>query len=112
LSQARGADLRGLKALVAGLGVLVVLGTALVIGVIIKRIYANPTPASTAAAPAAPEDSLPASAPFSLPEGSKITGIAAADGFFAIAVTGPAGDQLWLVNPQTGAHALALSAPK
>jgi hypothetical protein len=101
-----------LKALVAGLGVLVVLGSALVIGVIIKRIYANPAPPSTAAAPVAPDDSLPAGAPFTLPQGSKITGIAAADGAIAVAVSGPAGDQLWLVNPQTGAHALALNAPK
>ena len=35
-------DLRGLKLLVGGLGVLVILGTALVIGVVIHRLYAKP----------------------------------------------------------------------
>ena len=42
------ADLRGLKTLVAVLGVLVVLGTVLVIGVIIHRLYSRPLAASTA----------------------------------------------------------------
>ncbi len=111
MSQARGADLRGLKALVAGLGLLVVLGTGLVIGIIIKRIYANPASASTATAPPIPADT-PAGAPFTLPPGTKITGIAVADGLIAIAVSGPSGDQLWLVNPQTGTHTLSLSAQK
>jgi hypothetical protein len=107
-----------LKALVAGLGLLVVLGTALVIGVVIKRIYANPAPPSTAPA-ATPQLPVPGEAagpavgaPVPLPAGSKITGIAASGGVFAVTISGPAGDQVWLVNPSTGARVLALSAPK
>jgi hypothetical protein len=55
---------------------------------------------------------MPAGASFTLPPGTKITGIAVADGLIAIAVSGPSGDQLWLVNPQTGTHTLSLSAQK
>ncbi len=107
--------MRGLKALVAGLGLLVVLGTALVIGVVIKRIYASPAPPSTAHALPMPGDGASlatVSAPVPLPAGSKITGIAASGGVFAVTVSGPMGDQVWLVNPHTGARVLALSAPK
>jgi hypothetical protein len=100
--------LRGLKALVAGLGVLVVLGTATVIGVVIKRIYADPAPASTGSA-AAP---VPGGGVVQLPAGAKITGLAAAGGDFAVAVSGPAGDQVWIVNPATGVRYVALSAAK
>lgn len=108
--------MRGLKALVAGLGLLVVLGTALVIGVIIKRLYASPAPPSIAGAPPADTQGvIPVTAvspPLTLPAGSKITGIAAAGGVFAVTVSGPAGDQVWEMNPHTGARFLALSAPK
>jgi len=108
-------DLRGLKALVAGLGILVVLGTAVVIGVIIKRLYASPAPPSIAGAPPAdvalPDAGAAFNAPVLLPAGSRIAGIAAAGGDFAVTVTGPAGDQVWVLNPQTGAHVVALSAP-
>ncbi|HQT75018.1 MAG TPA: hypothetical protein PLX84_13870, partial [Acidiphilium sp.] len=44
-------NLRGLKALVIGLGILIVLGTALVIGVVVKRLIA-PGPAAAPAAAA------------------------------------------------------------
>ncbi len=107
--------MRGLKALVAGLGLLVVLGTALVIGVVIKRIYASPAPPSTARAvpvPGAAAGLATLNAPVPLPPGSKITGIASAGGAFAVTVSGPAGDQVWIVNPHTGARFLALSAPR
>ncbi len=100
--------MRGLKTLVAGLGVLVVLGTATVIGVVIKRIYADPQPASTAAAavPARLDNVV------ALPAGTKITGLAAAGGRFAVAVSGPAGDQVWIVDPATGARYVTISAAK
>ena len=42
-------DLRGLKALVGIMGVLIVLGTALVIGVVIHRLYARNGVASNVA---------------------------------------------------------------
>ncbi len=103
MSQARGGDLRGLKALVAVLGVLIVLGTATVIGVVIQRIYASP---------AAPSMSAGAGLSVVLPAGSRIAGVAAADGAFAVWVSGAGGDRLYLVDPRTGAVSLAVSVGK
>jgi len=103
--------LRGLKALVAGLGVLIVVGTAVVIGVIIKRIYASPAPASNFSAAPVPGYGLPADSLASLPAGSHIAGLAGSGGVFAVWVTGPKGGQLYLLNPQTGALHLAVQAP-
>ncbi len=90
----RGGNLWALKALVGGMGVLIVLGTAVVIAVVAQRIYASPaTPSMTAAVPA---NAVPA---FELPAGAHIAGIAGAGGSLAVWITGPAGDQLLLVNP-------------
>jgi hypothetical protein len=101
-TQPRG-DLRGLKALVGILGVLIVLGTALVIGVIIQRIYAKPPAPSMAAA------ALPAMAN-RLPAGDYIKSIAAAGADLAIWVGGTDGDRVLLVNPVTGGITVAISA--
>jgi len=113
LPDGRAQDLRGLKLLVGSLGALVVLGTALVIGVIIHRLYAKPSPPSMAAAPAA---GAPAAAISSLPTltnrlpaGDAIKSIAAAGADLAIWVTGPAGDQILLLDPATGQLTLAVS---
>ena len=112
-TQPRG-DLRGLKALVGILGVLIVLGTALVIGVIIHRIYAK-QPAPSMAAATAPAvvpgatAALPAMAN-RLPAGDYIKAIAAAGADVAIWVGGPDGDRVLLVNPATGSIAVAISA--
>ncbi len=94
--------MRGLKALVAGLGLLVVLGTALVIGVVIKRIYASPAAPSMSAVPAGVVSALPA--------GSRIMGLAGAGGAFAVWVSGPGGDAVYLLDPATGAVREAVSA--
>ncbi len=99
-------DLRGLKALVVGMGLLIVLGTALVIGVVIHRLYARNSAPSMAPAAAAPRPS----GVLNLPAGSRITGVAASGGDFAVSVSGPAGDQLWLLDPQSGARRLAITA--
>jgi hypothetical protein len=95
--------------LVGGLGALVVLGTALVIGVIIHRLYAKPSPQSMppAIAPAAPT-ALPTMTN-RLPAGDSIKSIAAAGADLAIWVTGPAGDQILLLNPTTGQVTIAVS---
>ena len=112
-SQPRG-DLRGLKALVGILGVLIVLGTALVIGVIIHRIYAKPAAPSMAAAPAAAMVPGAAVAPPAianrLPAGDFIKSIATAGADLAIWVGGPDGDKVLLVNPATGSITVAISA--
>jgi hypothetical protein len=101
-------NLRGLKALVVVLGILVVLGSALVLGVIIQRIYAKPT------ASAPPYEAkgilvLP-QAPHLLGPGERITGLSSADGEIAIAVSGPGGDRLLLLNPASGQLRTALSS--
>lgn len=99
-TQPRRGDLWVLKALVGGMGVLIVLGTAVVIAVIVHRIYATPAaPSMTASAAAAPPLALPA---FRLPAGARIAGIANAGDAVAVWVTSPAGDELLLLNPATG----------
>jgi hypothetical protein len=108
-TQPRG-DLRGLKALVGILGVLIVLGTALVIGVIIQRLYAKPP------APSMAEVTAPVTAPGPpalanrLPAGDYIKAIAAAGADLAIWIGGPDGDKVLLVNPATGGITVGLSA--
>jgi hypothetical protein len=98
-------DLRALKALVVFLGVLIVLGTAVVIGTVIHRMYANAATPSITAAP------IPGMAPpVSLQPGEHIAGIAAAGGDVAVWATGPAGDRVLLINPQTGGVTVALAA--
>jgi hypothetical protein len=94
-----------LKALVGGLGVLVILGTALVIGVVIHRLYAKPSPQSMP---------VPAVTAFPtltnrLPAGDTIKSIAGAGTDLAIWVSGPDGDQILLLNPTTGQLTIAVS---
>lgn len=94
-------NLRGLKALVIGLGILIVLGTALVIGVVVKRlITGGETPGhsrTSAAAMAAPFAAvLPGGA------GADIAGITSANGLVAIWVHRPAGGTVVFVDPRTG----------
>jgi len=100
-------DLRGLKALVGFLGVLIVIGTAVVIGVVIKRIYAT-----SQAAPSISTGVVPGVPATVLAPSEHIAGIAGAGAEFAVWVSGPAGDRLLLLNPQTGAFSTVLSAPK
>jgi hypothetical protein len=109
LPEGRAPDLLGLKLLVGGLGALVILGTALVIGVIIHRLYAKPSPQSMApAATPAAVTALPALTN-RLPARDSIKSIAAAGADLAIWTTGPDGDQILLLNPVTGQLTLAVS---
>ncbi len=103
------ADLRGLKALVGIMGVLIVLGTALVIGVVIHRLYANHAAPSNFSPPPLPSAGLPAGASVGLAPGEHIAGIAAAGPDVAVWVNGPAGDRVLVVNPATGQASVALS---
>ena len=112
-SAGRSPDLLGLKLLVGGLGALVILGTAVVIGVIIHRLYAKPSASSMAPVPA------PITAPAAitalptltnrLPAGDTIKSMAAAGPDLALWVTGPDGDQILLLNPATGQLTIAVS---
>jgi hypothetical protein len=86
-----------LKALVGILGVLIVLGTALVIGVVIQRIYAKPAAPSMSEAPAG---------------GERIMGMAGAGGYVAVWESGPDGDRVVTIDPATGAVKTLLQMPK
>jgi len=80
----------------------------LVIGVVIQRIYAKPAVASMSE----PVPGAPSGAPLTLPAGSHVSGIAAAGDELAVWVSGPGGDQIWLLDPRTGARFVAMTAPK
>ena len=103
-------QLRGLKALVGILGLLIVLGTALVVEVIIHRLYDNPAARSNAAATGGM--TVPTASALTLPAGSRIMGLAAAGGRIAVWVTGPPGDTLWLVEPESGSRVAVMTAPR
>ena len=107
------ADLRGLKVLVGGMGVLIVLGTAVVIGTVIHRIYARKPAASMVVAPlTVPGAPAGAMAVGALAPGEHIAGIAGAGGDVAVWVNGPDGDRLLLVDPASGQVSVALSATR
>ncbi len=97
------------------MGVLIIIGTAVVIGTIIHRMYARnsapPPMAAPLAAPAAPAmlyAAPPSGQPVQLQPGEHIAGIAPAGADVAIWVNGPAGDRLLLLNPATGQVSIAL----
>ncbi len=83
----------------AGLGVLIVLGTALVVGVVIHRIYARSPAASNGMAAAVT----------ALPPGTHILGIAAAGGDVAIWTSG---DAVYVYDPASGVLRLAVGVGK
>jgi len=85
-----------LKALVGILGVLIVLGTALVIGVVIQRIYARPAAPSIAAGPGS----------------ERVAGIAGAGGYVAVWETGPDGDKIVTIDPANGSVKTVLQLPR
>lgn len=107
-AQGKDTDLRGLKLLVGFMGVLIVLGTAVVVGVVIKRIYAKPAAASISS-PVIPGVAGAAIPTAALAPGEHIAGIAGAGGEFAVWLSGQAGDRLLLLNPQTGAFRTVLA---
>jgi hypothetical protein len=105
-------DVRGLKALVIGMGVLIVLGTALVIGVVVKRmVESTASPGTAATQPAA----VPGAAPFRtvLPAaaGASITGLAASGGVIAIWVHDDKGGRVDFIDPHTGTVLGSAAAP-
>lgn len=87
------------------MGVLIVLGTAVVVGTIIHRLYARvsappPLAAAPLALPAAPAEA--AMEGVRLQPGEHIAGIAGAGADVAVWVTGPAGARLLLLDPARG----------
>ncbi len=94
------------------LGVLIVLGTALVIGVIIHRIYAKQPAPSMAATTAPGTAPVKVAAAVALPAGDYIKSIAAAGADLAIWVSGPDGDRVLLLDPATGSTTVAVSTAR
>ncbi|MCF3946080.1 MULTISPECIES: hypothetical protein [Acidiphilium] len=98
-----------MKALVIGLGVLIVLGTALVIGVVVKRVFES----TASPVPAVHVPGIPGTAPFAtaLPAGlgASIGGIAASGGRVAIWIRTAHGGKVVFVDPENGVVAGTVS---
>ena len=90
-----------MKALVWGMGVLIVIGTTVVVGTVVHRLYARFAAPSTPAALTAPPAPVREGAA-SLQPGEHIAAIAAAGADVAVWVKGPGGDRLLLVHPASG----------
>jgi hypothetical protein len=110
-------NLRGLKALVGFMGVLIIIGSTVVVGTIIHRLYARFSAPSTA--PAATAVSVPGNVSAAVPPGvaaelapgEHISGIASAGAELAVWISGPKGDRLLLLNPATGQARAVLATP-
>ena len=133
-------NLRGWRALVGIMGVLIILGTTVVVGTIIHRLYTKfvapptvptgqsftPPPPGPVAVPAQPPASAstapaslytaptvappPPSAPLTLPPGTHIQAIAQAGAGLAILTTGPSGQSVLLLDPATGKTRTAIQS--
>ena len=106
-----------MKALVGGMGVLIVIGVTVVVGTIVHRLYAQfLVPSNPVAAVSAPVAGVPvANAPVAgesgvpgLAAGERIQGIAAAGPDIAVWVSGPHGERVLLLNPVDGAVRVGL----
>ena len=91
-------DLRFLKALVIGLGVLVAIGTLLVAGIIVTRIYE----ASSRQSPEGVLTTGSYNVPLQVPVGSKILGIAATHDRLGVWVKKGDGATIIIINPKSG----------
>lgn len=103
-------DLRGLKAAVAIMSVLIVIGTTIVVGTIIHRLYAKyAAPANPTAEMLAPVAGAPATTASLLP-GDHIQTIAAAGPDVAVWVNGPTGERILLIDPASGTVRVGLQS--
>ena len=91
-----GNGMRALKAATIGMGLLIVLGTTVLIATIIKRS-------------AAPVVAVDLAAVLDEPAGTRIAGIAAVGDRLAVQLQGGGADRVVLVNPHTGAVAGRIS---
>ncbi len=100
--QPRG-NLLGLKVLVGIMGVLIVLGTAVVAGTVVHRLYARKAaPSRQEAMPVAVAGSV------ALEAGEKIQGIAGTGDEIAVWVSGPGGGRVLLIDPSNGRVSVGL----
>lgn len=91
-------DLRFLKALVIGLGALVAIGTLLVAGVVVTRIYE----ASSRQPPERVSTTGSYNVPLQVPVGSKILGIAATHDRLGVWVNEGDSSAIIIINPKSG----------
>ena len=91
-----GNGMRALKAATIGMGLLIVLGTTVLIATIVKR----------SAAPGVPVD---LAAVLDEPAGTRIVGIAPVGDWLAVQLQGGGADRVVLVNPHTAAVAGPIS---
>ncbi|MEO9190014.1 MAG: hypothetical protein ABI224_08415 [Acetobacteraceae bacterium] len=89
--------MRALKAATIVMGVLIVVGTAVLIAVIVKRASA-PAPAAGGFVPAAASFA----AVLHEPAGTHITGLAAIDDALALSLQGGGSDRVVLIDPRSG----------
>jgi hypothetical protein len=105
-----GDGVAALKALVIGMGVLIVAGTVTLVVLLVQRANVASSPPAARVAAVAPEFRGERGAPelraesivLGEPAGSRIGGIAAAGGALAIWVVRPDGDRVVLVDPASG----------
>ena len=82
-------SVRALKVLVAVMGVLILVGTVTLVALIVQRAGGGGAPARLDLA-------------LDQPDGTRLTGIAPAEGGLALWVTRPDGDRVVLVDPRRG----------
>lgn len=111
-------DLRGLKALVGILAVLIIIGTTVVAGTVIHRLYARftlpPTPPANPSISAPAASSISEGAPpkaLALPGDEHIMAITGSGADIAILVTTTKGEKLLILNPDSGTLRTALTSP-
>ena len=96
--------MNALKALVAAMGVLIVIGIGLVgYGLMRGKAKPDPRPAGIAATGAPVEAGLP------LPHGAKLDQVAATSDRIILRLSGPEGDKLLVVDPNSGALVTTIS---
>lgn len=104
-------NLRGLKALVGIMAVLIIVGTTVVVGTVASRLYSRfnppPTPATSSEAPPPPQE---LASTLKLPAGEHIVGIANAGSELAILTTSSQGEEVLMFNPTSGALRTVLSS--
>jgi hypothetical protein len=99
---------RNLKIVVAGLGILILLGLGAVVAGIVGLASGDPK-GKSGPAPAA-SSSLPATLDLKLPQGDKIVSVSLSGNRLAVYHEGPAGPGITIIDIQTGQHLLDVKA--
>ena len=94
--------MKAVKLAVLVMGVLILLGTAVIIGTVIRRATSG-APAATAAATAAATGGAPFVALLDEPAGTAIGGIVPVRDLLAVHLRGGGPDRVLLIDPATGA---------